>query len=71
MCAHIYTPYTGAERRINCEYLMLSLSAPITSSSLNRKENKIFQKQIKVQIEGYGEHSEVLSTLSEKKKNET
>lgn len=47
---------------------MLSLSAPITSSSLNRKENKIFQKQIKVQIEGYGEHSEVLSTLSEKKK---
>jgi len=45
MCAHIYTPYTGAERRINCEYLMLSLSAPITSSSLNRKENKIFQKQ--------------------------
>ena len=44
MCAHMHTPHPGAQRRVNCEYLILPLSPAITSS-LNKKENKIFQEE--------------------------
>ena len=44
-CAYTH-PSAGAEGRTDCDYFFLLSLSLITSSSLNKKENKVFQEQV-------------------------